>query len=215
MAASQGGLEDKAGEGLFFKRVSGGWVFRLPISWWPFGLGQERHYLVNEPQKAEILRVMGHGGWRFGAMLGTAVLVGVVPLVALHWNVPVLSGDYELTLLIFGLPAALLAQGVFNVFCWLALRSTLAGVPRTSEPIILVGRLNATSVGIWFVIWIFGPLLFTSIFGLLAYGVLPLKPPNISPLMVIVLTGLVTTYCFAMIKLGLILAQAEGRPGRT
>ena len=45
-------------EKFLFERMAWGWVFRSPICWWPLSLGPARYYLLNDAQKAEIVRAM-------------------------------------------------------------------------------------------------------------------------------------------------------------
>ncbi len=198
MAMWQGGPWGNAWEGLFFKRVSEGWVFRSPICWWPFGLGPTRHYLVNEIQKAEIVRRMGRlEDWRGRAILVAAPLVGLIPLFVLVWKLPALAS--ELTSLVYFLLVWLWVQVVLNVRYSRALKSTLVGASQTSERITLVEMRNVPSATAPIGISIYGGLLFTSIFGLLVYEALVLKPPTIGRLIFIILIGLSATYCYAML----------------
>lgn len=143
-----------------FKRVSEGWVFRSPVCWWPLGLGPSRHYLVNETQKAEILRVLNRRDWRFPGLILCAVFPAMVLAGVVFWYGP-LPGGFDLvfiSLLLLGV----WTQVLLNIFYSLALKSTLAGAPRTSERIAIAAMAPAG-------IWVFGGVIFSLVFGVTAY----------------------------------------------
>jgi hypothetical protein len=72
-------------EKFLFERMAWGWVIRSPICWWPLRLGPGRYYLLNDAQKAEIVRAMREV-WRRRTLRLTAVLLGAAPLFVLFWK---------------------------------------------------------------------------------------------------------------------------------
>jgi hypothetical protein len=115
----------------FFKPVPGGYVCRLPTNARVFGSGA--HLLVNDDQKAAIIRTMDSvpffpifaGSWVIlSILLGTAALW--IPQSAAH--TPLLIGSSVL-LALYG--ALLISRGVLSS----RLRPITAGLPTTNERI--------------------------------------------------------------------------------
>jgi hypothetical protein len=132
-------------EKFFFKRMAWGWVFRSPISWWPLGLGPRRCYLLNEAQKAKIVRTMFEMGWRRRTLRLAALLLGAVPLHVLYWKSLSMWMGYglplELYIVTFVLFLAVCEQIILNLLYRQALRPILAGASRTNDRIAFIERL--------------------------------------------------------------------------
>jgi hypothetical protein len=190
-------------EKFFFKRMAWGWVFRSPISWWPFGLGPRRYYLLNEAQKAQTARAMFDMGWRRRALLLAAWPLGFnIPSVVV-WKAArpwVLEPSPLALSLLVGLWAGLWAQIVFNLFYWQALRPILAGAPRTDNRISFAELARASADTQSVATWIFGGLVAAATSGFGAYDWLVSDHRIIGPLTAI-LAGLVASFCFVMVKI--------------
>jgi hypothetical protein len=118
-----------------FKPVVGGYVYRTPNAW---GFRPGRHYLVNDHQKAEILRTIASSSRRLLWVTGISWMMSSVLLgtVVLTWvdraNHPTLSNALILVALISSLYAALLiSRRVLSR----RLQPILAILPGTNERI--------------------------------------------------------------------------------
>jgi hypothetical protein len=191
---------DEKHERFFFKRGPQGWIFQSPISWWPFGLGPRRHYLVSEAQKAEIARILCHQDWRVFAVTVAVAFLGVAPfpvLLPMPWNYESL---HFLVALVF---CCLWVQVVFNVFYWLTLRSKLVGAPRTSDRITLVEQLHAMVAVMPVGMLILCCSMSALMLGFLTYDALTSKTSIIGSLIGVVVMGLFATYSFAILRIKL------------
>lgn len=191
-------------EKFLFERMAWGWVFRSPICWWPLGLGPARHYLLNDAQKAEIVRAMCEV-WRRRTLRLAALLLGAVPLLVLYWKSLSLWADYglplELSMVTLMLLLALWAQIILNLLYWQALRPFLAGALRTNGRIRIAfieqARAHADTSSV--TTWILGGLVFAAAFGLSAHEWLVSKTPHLFPGSTSsILVGLGAVFFFAM-----------------
>jgi hypothetical protein len=193
-------------EKFFFKRMAWGWVFRSPIFWWPLGLGPRRYYLLNDAQKAEIVRAIFEMGWRRRALLVAASLLGVIPLAALVWKAAPWAVGHELRLGLLLLAPPLLAglwyQFILNLVLWQALRPILASEARTNNRISFAELARASAATQSVATWIFGGLVAAATSGFGAYDGLVSEPRILAPTTAI-LAGLVAAFCFAMVRIKL------------
>jgi len=191
-------------EKFVFERMAWGWVFRSPICWWPLWLGPARHYLLNDAQKAEILRAMCEV-WRRRTLRLAALLLGAVPLLVLHWKSLPLWVDYglplELPMVTLMLSLAPWAQVILNLLYWQALRPFLAGALRTNARIRIgfIEHVRAHADTSSVTTWIFGGLAFAAAFGVAAHDWLVSKTPHVFPGPIsLILMGLGAVFLFAM-----------------
>jgi hypothetical protein len=166
-------------EKFFFKRMAWGWVFRSPISWWPFGLGPRRYYLLNEAQKAQTARGVAPPRAIAGCLAPRFCIPSVVVWKAARPWVLELS-PLALSLL-FGLWAGLWAQIVFNLFYWQALRPILADAPRTDNRISFAELARASADTQSVATWIFGGLVAAATSGFGVYDWLVSEPRIVGP----------------------------------
>jgi len=180
-----------------------GWVFRSPISWWPFLLGPARYYLLNDAQKAELERAMCDVRRRWTLRLA-AYLLGAIPLSVLNWKLSWLSVGYrlplELPVLTLVLFLSLWTQIILNLLYRQALRPVLADALRTNgRKISFIERARAYADTSSAAIWIFGGLVFAAAFGCLSHEWLVSKPPHLVPGPIsLILFGLGALSLFAM-----------------
>jgi hypothetical protein len=192
-------------EGLHFKRASEGWIFRSPISW-TLGLTSRRHYLVNETQKAEIERVLPPGKQMTLMVVSAVPLLIFFILLQTHY-LPTPWDDFQSTIYAGIILTAVCASALQNAGYWLALRSTLAGMPRTTERITLMEQIGIVAASAPQGKWAAGILLVMSVTLLLGvasslYDLLQLKN-LISSLISIVVGSLGTCLFLALFTLKL------------
>jgi hypothetical protein len=191
-------------EKFLFERMAWGWIFRSPVCWWPLWLGPGRYYLLNDAQKAEIVRAM-RAVWRRWTLRLTALLLGAVPLFVLSWKTIPLWADYglplELSMVALVLLFALWAQIILNVLYGRALRPFLAGaLPiKVRMSVALIDQVRAHADTSSVATWIFGGLVFAAAFAVAGHDRLVAKTsPLFSGSISLVLIGLGVVFFFAM-----------------
>src|SRR5262249_15790524 len=181
-------------EDLWFKPVPEGWIFRAPKPWI---LSRQRHYLVSESQKKEIIALFSQVTWRFVVVVG---LLGVI--VVAVWALAVSLVPSQTAFLVT-IVFSFLAGYLVNTYFWLPLRPLLAGVPPTTERITSSELLRARAAIMPLPQLILSTLLFAAYCALFAYGAFMsawgIYPP-IDSLTLAAVSGWLAFYFFAMLR---------------
>jgi hypothetical protein len=181
-------------EDLWFKRVPEGWIFRAPKPWI---LSRQRHHLVSESQKKEIIALFSQVTWRFVIVVG---LLGVIVVAVWALAVSLVPSQTAfLVTIVFSFVAGYLA----NTYFWLPLRPLLAGVPPTTERITSSELLRARAAIMPLPQLILSTLLLAVYCALFAYAAFTsawgIYPP-IDSLTLAAVSGWLAFYFFAMLR---------------
>ncbi len=155
-------LPSGAGDAASFKRVAGGFLFRVPGPW-PL---TARHVLVTEAEKAKIDDCLRATGWRIarGLIYVSAFLIIQATTNSALWFLPLFV-------------AVLMVQaGIFRFYRWRRLAPLVASLPRTNERYSLYELLQSSAAAKSF--WELAFLDLASVCLLVAFSIWPFAPPQ-------------------------------------
>ncbi|MGB9367432.1 MAG: hypothetical protein WCE79_15600 [Xanthobacteraceae bacterium] len=168
-----------------FKRVPQGWIYRSPIQWVPFGIGQASYFLLNDAQKDRITRILRGAQWYVVAALLTLFL----PAYIVAWTFRALAFSSPLSAALIVALGILALQYALALAYWLLLRKPLSEAQPTSERITFGEQFEAIAGTVPRALLIFYAVFFCALMVFFGYGAFRTGMGDLTSLTAIILLG--------------------------